>query len=88
MAADSELTKQLSSHTLEKFHKIQINSNKFNRNSNKFNRNSNKLGKIRIKLKQAVSKASLLWPYCCRKGAERPDSQQCKLPVKEGSTVT
>jgi len=26
MAADSELTKQLSSHTLEKFHKIQINS--------------------------------------------------------------
>ena len=35
MAADSELTKQLSSHTLLKFHKIQINSNKFSKNSNK-----------------------------------------------------
>jgi len=68
-------------HSLEKFHKIQINSNKFSRNSNK-------LGKIRIKLKQAVSKASLLWPYCWRKGAEQPDLQQCKLPVKEGSRAT
>jgi len=29
-----------------------------------------------------------LWPYCCRKGAQRPDRQQCKLPVKEGSRVT
>jgi len=29
-----------------------------------------------------------LWPYCCRKGAEQPDAQQCKLPVKEGSTAT
>jgi len=35
-----------------------------------------------------VSKASWLWPYCCRKGAERPDLQQCKLPVKEGSKAT
>jgi len=35
-----------------------------------------------------VSKASWLWPYCWRKGAERPDFQQCKLPVKEGSTAT
>jgi len=65
-------------HSLEKFHKIQINSNKFSKNSNK-------LGKIRIKLKQAVSKASWLWPYCCRKEAEWPDVQQCKLPVKKGS---
>jgi len=32
-----------------------------------------------------VSKVSWLWPYCCRKGAERPDSQQCKIPVKKGS---
>jgi len=32
--------------------------------------------------------ASWLWPYCCRKGAEQPDLQQCKLPVKERSTVT
>ena len=61
-------------HSLEKFHKIQINSNK--------------LGKIRIKLKQAVSKVSWLWPYCCRKGAKRPDVQQCKLLVKEGSRAT
>ena len=38
---------------------------------------------MRIKLEQAVSKA-----YCCRKGAQRPDLQQCKLPVKEGSTAT
>jgi len=45
MAAGSELTKQLFSHTLLK-------------NSNKFSKNSNKLGKIRIKLEQAVSKAS------------------------------
>jgi len=44
-----------------------------------------------------------LWPYCCRKGAEWPDLQQCKLwrkgaewpdlqqcilPVKEGSRAT
>ena len=35
-----------------------------------------------------MSKASWLWPYCCRKGAERPDLQQCKLPVKEGSKAT
>jgi len=40
-------------HSLEKFHKIQINSNKFSRNSNK-------LGKIGIKLEQAVSKATWL----------------------------
>jgi len=45
MAADSELTKQLSSHT-------------FLKNSNKFSKNSNKLEKIRIKLEQAVSKVS------------------------------
>ena len=32
--------------------------------------------------------ANWLWPYCCRKGAERPNAQQCKLIVKEGSTVT
>jgi len=32
--------------------------------------------------------ANWLWPYCCRKGAERPDLQQCKLPVKERSTAT
>ena len=35
-----------------------------------------------------MSKASWLWPYCWRKGAERPDLQQCKLPVKEGSRAT
>ena len=35
-----------------------------------------------------MSKASWLWPYCWRKGAEQPDLQQCKLPVKEGSTAT
>jgi len=29
-----------------------------------------------------------LWPYCCRKGAQQPDAQQCKLPVKEGSKAT
>jgi len=29
-----------------------------------------------------------LWPYCCRKGAQRPDTQQYKLSVKAGSTVT
>ena len=38
-------------YSFEKFHKIQINSNKLSKNSNK-------LGKIRIKLEQAVSKAS------------------------------
>jgi len=27
-------------------------------------------------------------PYCWRKGAEQPDLQQCKLPVKEGSKAT
>jgi len=32
--------------------------------------------------------ANWLWPYCCRKGAQRPDAQQCKLPVKEGSKAT
>ena len=35
-----------------------------------------------------MSKASWLWPYRCRKGAQRPDLQQCKLPVKEGSIAT
>ena len=35
-----------------------------------------------------MSKASWLWPYCCRKGAEWPNLQQCKLTVKEGSTAT
>ena len=30
---------------------------------------------MRIKLGQAVSKASWLWPHCCRKGAEQPDVQ-------------
>jgi len=34
------------------------------------------------------SPPSWLWPYCCRKGAQQPDLQQCKLPVKEGSTAT
>ena len=29
----------------------------------------------------AVSKASWLWPHCCRKGAEWPDLQQYKLSV-------
>ena len=43
---------------------------------------------MRIKLEQAVSKASCLWPHCCRKGAERPDLQQYKLPVKKESTAT
>ena len=50
-----------------------------------------KFYKIQInwnKLEQAVSKVSWLWPYCCRKGAEQPDLQQCKLTVKEKSTVT
>ena len=28
------------------------------------------------------------WPYCCRKEAEQSDLQQCKLTVKEESTVT
>jgi len=32
--------------------------------------------------------ANWLWSYCCRKGEEQPDLQQCKLPVKEGSTAT
>jgi len=32
-----------------------------------------------------VRKVSWLWPCCCRKGAEQPDTQQYKLPVKEGS---
>jgi len=50
-------------------------------NSNKFRINSNKLGKIRINWNRQ-------WPHCWRKGAEQPDLQQCKLPVKEGSTVT
>jgi len=52
MAADSELTKQLCHMTLlftQKFYKI---------NSDKFRINSNKLGQMRIKLEQAVSKAS------------------------------
>jgi len=35
-----------------------------------------------------VSTVSWLWPYCRRKGAERPDLQQCTLPVKERSIVT
>ena len=50
--------------------------------------NSNKLGYIRIKLEQTVSKTSWLWSYCCRKGAKRPDLQQCKLTVKEESRAT
>jgi len=29
-----------------------------------------------------------LWPYCWRKGAQRPNLQQCILPVKEESKVT
>ena len=57
-------------------------------NSNKFRINSNKLGYIGIKLEQTVSKASCLWPHCCRKRAQRPDLQQCKLTVKKGSTAT
>jgi len=45
-------------------------------------KNSNKLKKKNWKkLEQAVSKASYLWPYYCRKGAEWPDLQQCKLPM-------
>ena len=51
MAADSELTKQLSSHTLS-FYSTTLE------NSRKFTINSNKLGKIGIKLEQVVSKAS------------------------------
>ena len=46
------------------------------------------MGKIKIKLEQAVSKTSWLWPYCCRKGAEWPDIQQYKLLVKKGSRAT
>jgi len=51
------------------------------KNANKFRKNSNKLGKIGINWNRQ-------WPYCWRKGAERPDLQQCKLIVKEGSTAT
>jgi len=59
------------SHTLS-FHS---NSLKFTQKLYKIQMNSNKLGQMRIKLEQAVSKASWLWPYCCRKGAEWPDVQ-------------
>jgi len=40
------------------------------KNSNKLRKNSKKLEKNWKKLEQAVSKASYLWPYYCRKGAE------------------
>jgi len=51
MAADSELTKQLSLYILS-FHSKTLE------NSRKFTINSNKLGKIGIKLEQAVRKMS------------------------------
>jgi len=51
MAADLELTKQLSLHTLSFYSKTL-------ENSRKFRVNSNKLGTIGIKLQQAVRKVS------------------------------